>query len=643
MQQSALLIEILARAMHDAHAHDIVHRDLKPANVLMTKDGVPKITDFGLAKRLEEDSSQTRSGTLMGTPSYMAPEQARGDIQSIGPSADLYALGAILYEMLTGRPPFLAPKVMDTLMQVIHQDPVPPSRLQPRVPRDLETICLKCLQKEPGKRYESTAELADDLHRFQNGEPIRARPVRAPELAWRWCRRNPRLAALAAAVIVLFAVSAIALNRIAKGIAEEKQNVAETRQLTTERMEESVKALKSGDVRRARDLVLWHDPVLTSHEALTEQRLQLAKLQSQIDAYDRFAQLIDRVRYAGLFSSRGAVEDTGELCGELLQFIEDIEGEKGQAPDGLPPLSTDLERRFREDVFDAYLIAAEVESDLPPDLPPDQSEPALRQAIQWLNLADTVLPGTRTVLDRRSDYWERLGDASRAESDREQAAKVVPESAVDRFWQGLDENRKGDVARSDGRPADASGHFNQALEQHLALLQDRPDHFWGYFGWATSQVRSGTSNDLANAMVGFTSCINIRPDVPWPYYNRGTIHFNLEAVCRSNRGLRHGFVTRRSIRRSVLESRLGLPRYGRTKTRRHSMTLPRRSQRTRNMPWPTSTAVKHCVAGDNWTRPSPNTIGRLSYARMIRTHISGGDTVTFNWGTTLWRKVTCPR
>src|SRR5207253_4473417 len=131
-----------------------------------TLDDQPKITDFGLAKRLESDNSQTKSGTLMGTPNYMAPEQARGEVREVGPLADIYALGVILYEMLTGRTPFLGASILDTLQQVRSHEPVPPSRLQPSVPRDLETICLKCLQKEPAKRYSSAAMLADDLRRF---------------------------------------------------------------------------------------------------------------------------------------------------------------------------------------------------------------------------------------------------------------------------------------------------------------------------------------------------------------------------------------------------------------------------------------------------------------------------------------------
>jgi serine/threonine protein kinase len=196
--EAARLTETLARAVHAAHLQAIVHRDLKPQNVLLTLEGVPKVTDFGLAKILDADIGQTAVGMVMGTPSYMPPEQARGE--PVGPLTDVYALGAILYECLTGRPPFKGPTTMDSLRQTLEAEPVPPRLLNPRVPRDLEIVSLKCLQKNPDRRYASAAALAEDLRRCHTGEPIMARPVGTVERTLKWVRRRPAAAALVVAL-----------------------------------------------------------------------------------------------------------------------------------------------------------------------------------------------------------------------------------------------------------------------------------------------------------------------------------------------------------------------------------------------------------------------------------------------------------
>ncbi|HVA50441.1 MAG TPA: protein kinase [Pirellulales bacterium] len=225
-RQAAETIRVLAQAMAVAHARGIIHRDLKPANILVGHDGTLKITDFGLAKRLEDEGGQTRSGAVVGTPHYMSPEQASGRIREVGPAADIYALGAMLYEMLAGRVPLRGASVLDTLQQVVAKEPVAPSQLDPKLPRDLETICLKCLRKDPAKRYARVDDLAEDLRRFLAGEPVLARPVSKAERAWRWCKRNPRVAALSGVVAVLVLVWAASASAVAFKFKEKNVLIA---------------------------------------------------------------------------------------------------------------------------------------------------------------------------------------------------------------------------------------------------------------------------------------------------------------------------------------------------------------------------------------------------------------------------------
>jgi WD40 repeat protein/serine/threonine protein kinase len=300
--QAARLVEVLARAIHYAHGQGILHRDLKPANILLqgsevrgqksevggqrgentagvgstsdlcplSSDLWPKITDFGLAKRLDSDGGLTETGVILGTPSYMAPEITGSTGEAVGPAADIYALGAILYELLTGRPPFAAGSVLETVLQVVGQEPVPPSRLRPTTPRDLETVCLKCLGKSPARRYATAEALADDLARFLAGEPIRARPVSAWERAAKWARRRPALAAMTGllAVVVLLGFALVTWQwRRAEGEwhrAEQERDRAET-----ERGKAVALAGAEAEAKR--------DALRLSSRLLTEQGLNLAE------------------------------------------------------------------------------------------------------------------------------------------------------------------------------------------------------------------------------------------------------------------------------------------------------------------------------------------------------------------------------
>jgi len=203
-EQIARLMAKVARAVDYAHQHGVLHRDLKPANILLDRQGEPHLTDFGVAKVLGHSGiSLTASGSIMGTPSYMAPEQAAGQSKRVTTAADIYSLGAILYEMLTGQPPFRADTPVETLKQVIEQDPKHPTTFKEGVDHDLATVCMKCLEKEPQRRYNSAAALAEDLERWLRHEPIQARPVNTAERLWRWGRRNPKVATLGASVAVL--------------------------------------------------------------------------------------------------------------------------------------------------------------------------------------------------------------------------------------------------------------------------------------------------------------------------------------------------------------------------------------------------------------------------------------------------------
>jgi WD40 repeat protein/serine/threonine protein kinase len=364
--QAAHLLEVVARAIDTVHQAGIVHRDLKPANILLAHAGckppettngaadthltldepaaplpldqyLPKITDFGLAKQLKAPHSQTASGAVIGTPAYMAPEQAYGKsrVRPVGPPADIYALGAILYEMLTGSPPFRGEQLLDILDQIWSREPVPPTRLQPKVPRDLETICLKCLEKDPRKRYASAAALADDLRCFLDGKPITARPVGLAERGWRWCRRNPWVAAwIAAFVISLLVGSGMSLSfaleantRAEEAMQSAKEKASETRKVEEKAANE--RKAKAELQKTAEDLQKTLNRLKLAAENEARARLESEQRNQQILRQKR---IYNHLFYASILKDAQTDWEDANI-NNLLALLDDLRPEHTSGED----------------------------------------------------------------------------------------------------------------------------------------------------------------------------------------------------------------------------------------------------------------------------------------------------------------------
>ena len=290
-REAALLIRSVAAGVQFAHSRNIVHRDLKPGNILLDESGQPLVTDFGLAKDIDSDSDLTATGQVMGTPSYMAPEQAAGRTAEIGPLADVYALGALLYYLVTGRPPFQGKTVVETLRDVMDREPTPPQALRPDVDLDLSTICLKCLEKDPARRYASAAELARELDRYLSGRPISSRPIGRIERGRRWVKRNPVVAGLAVLSVLLLVGGTVVSSYFAVDAAERAENELALRGEAELREQEAIDARVEAETAETREYEARLDEAAAHDLALRRQReaqwnVYVARMQAMTAAWN---------------------------------------------------------------------------------------------------------------------------------------------------------------------------------------------------------------------------------------------------------------------------------------------------------------------------------------------------------------------
>ncbi len=597
-RQSAQMVLTLARAIHFAHQSGVIHRDLKPANILLAAQttrnshverliqemdllpteltlGIPKITDFGLAKEMHASGGQTESGMILGTPSYMAPEQAEGKSRDVGPRADIYALGAIFYEMLTGRPPFAAESPMETILLLFQTEPVPPSHLQPKIPRDLETIALKCLQKDPQRRYDSAEELADDLQRYLSGEDILAKPAPLHEKAWKWMKRRPALATLA--VAMLFAVAgflgllvwhqgdlqaqlgkALGDEREARQSQEEageRERVAQSLDRLKEFLHSGEAALAAQDWNAAREQLnrafdqASSEPALADWQSRIEQLLRQASQQRQ--DHERLAQftlryneaLFQATLYTGADLASSLRETRTTVLEALALFGVDADSMAG--PDVDSPYYTDRQKaEITTACYELLFVLADAAIQPRPDQPGIDKKGQAEEALRILDLAKNLDAPTQAYHFRRARYLAQAGRGEDSEAERLHAELLKPTTALDHFLLGQEQYRKGD--------------FKQAIQAFESALQVQPDHFWGSYYLALCWLKTQRPNQAATSL---TACLSQRRDFPWLYllrasawsemgqFDRAEADFGIALQANLPDAARYGLLINRGVQR----------------------------------------------------------------------------------------------
>jgi tetratricopeptide (TPR) repeat protein len=524
-REAAALMVKVAQAVHHAHQRGILHRDLKPSNVLLDAAGEPHVSDFGLSERIE---NLTHSGTIVGTPSYMAPEQAAGQ-QRLTTAADVYSLGAILYALLTGGPPFRADTRQETLRLVAEQTPPPPRALNPLLDRDLEIICLKCLDKSPLQRYASAQALAEDLQRYLAGEPIQARSTPVLLRGLKWAKRRPAVAALVSVSLVTV------LSLIAGYLQYQEQRAAAAEQTLNERCRtDSLRNEVQGLVLKGQEAMsraqwseakvhltsarrlLGAEAALQDLEAPVERLLgetdrRLQKVVARRDAerkYRNFMELRDQVLFqrtlftgvdlpANLKQIRVTVKDALSLFGVAVNTAAGPVFEES--------FTKDEKKEVKESCYELLLILAETLA---------QDHPSrMKQALEVLDRAKQLGHQTRAYHLQRARYLEHLGDKAGARKESDQAAALQSTGALDYFLMGEEFHRQGQVV--------------QAMRAFQNALRLQPNHFWARYFLAVGYLRVQPSRaDLARDSL--TACLSQRRDLPWLYILRGFAHGQLE-------------------------------------------------------------------------------------------------------------------
>jgi serine/threonine protein kinase/predicted Zn-dependent protease len=528
---AARLLEHLSRAAAEAHRLGIVHRDLKPANILMTVSGEPKISDFGLAKTLEANSGLTQTESIMGSPNYMAPEQADGHAKDVGPSADIYALGANLYELLTGRPPFVAPTILATLDLVKNSEPVPLRRLQPFLPRDLETICLKCLEKDPGARYASADNLADDLAAFLDNKPITARRSFVWERSWKWCRRHPSSTALILITTLasLGAAGAIESRReeVARLDALSRQNASFLGTQVDRHVLLGRDAMHRGEWEAARTQVTTALSLAHSEARLAGARNGLETMLERCDrkiveqhgyeaARGRFANfqrfydeaIFYQSDYTGLDPEANIRASRTSAARALAEFgLGTIRLEKEGDPAILAPDARHFDARELEKInigcYELILLQAESVSHV---LPGEDRARQVRQSLEILDSARRLRGITPAFHLRRAAALERSGDGPGAKAERRLAEKFPTSnwSAVDHFLTGEQAYRRKDL--------------RLAIESFRRALSIQPDRFWAHYFLAVCLLKEHRAAEAQSVLI---ACQSRRPDFAWTYLLKG--------------------------------------------------------------------------------------------------------------------------